>query len=78
LIPVGGDRWWGKEERQWIQCKKCVHMNVNAKIIPFETIPGMGGRVDKGEWRRWTQIWYIWYIVRTFINATMYHYPEKQ
>jgi hypothetical protein len=28
---------------------------------------------DKGEWwRGWIQMWYIWYIVRTFVNATMY------
>jgi hypothetical protein len=32
--------------------KKCVHMYVNAKTIPVETIPGMGemGEGDKGEW----------------------------
>jgi hypothetical protein len=29
--------------------KKCVHMYVNAKTIPVETIPGMG-EGDKGEW----------------------------
>jgi hypothetical protein len=29
----------------------CVHMHVNIKIIPVETVPGMGqGRGDKGEW----------------------------
>jgi hypothetical protein len=27
----------------------CVHMYLNAKMIPVETIPGMGGREDKGE-----------------------------
>jgi hypothetical protein len=26
----------------------CVHMYGNRKVIPVETIPGMGG--DKGEW----------------------------
>jgi hypothetical protein len=26
-------------------------------------------------WRRWVQIWYIWYIVRTFVNGTMYLHP---
>jgi hypothetical protein len=32
-----------------------------------------GGRRDKGEWwRGWIQIWYIWYILRAFVNATMY------
>jgi hypothetical protein len=25
-----------------IQCKYCVHMYVNAKMIPVETVPGMG------------------------------------
>jgi hypothetical protein len=28
--------------------QKCVYMHVHAKIISFETIPGMG-RGDKGE-----------------------------
>jgi hypothetical protein len=33
-----------------IQCKKCVHMYVNVKIIPTETIPRMGeGVAGKGE-----------------------------
>jgi hypothetical protein len=28
---------------------------------------------DIGEWvRRWIQLWYIWYIIRTFVNATMH------
>jgi hypothetical protein len=34
---------------------------------------------DKGEW--WwggdIQVWYTWYIVRTFVNATMYPYPAQ-
>jgi hypothetical protein len=49
----------------------------NRKVIPVETIPGMGG--DKGEWwKGWIQVWYIWYIVRTFVNATMYPHPAQQ
>jgi hypothetical protein len=24
-------------------CKKCVHMYVNVKVIPVETVPGIGG-----------------------------------
>jgi hypothetical protein len=33
----------------------------------------------KGEWwRGWIQVQYIWYIVRTFVNVTMYPYPEQQ
>jgi hypothetical protein len=30
-------------------CKYCVHMFVNGKMRPIETIPGMGG----GEGERW-------------------------
>jgi hypothetical protein len=38
--------------------------------------PEMGR--DKGKWwRRWIQVWYIWYIVRTFVNATVYPYPAQ-
>jgi hypothetical protein len=29
----------------------CVHIYVNKKMIPVETIPGLGGE-DKGEWRK--------------------------
>jgi hypothetical protein len=30
----------------------CVHMYLNGKVRPVETIPGMGERGDKGEcWR---------------------------
>jgi hypothetical protein len=50
-----------------------VHMYVNGKMRPGETVPGIwrGGRgADKGEWwREWNQ---LWYIVRVFINATMH------
>jgi hypothetical protein len=43
-VPVreggGGER--ARDSRvKW--CKNCVHMYVNAKMIPVETIPEMGG-----------------------------------
>jgi hypothetical protein len=37
----------GKGIGRLIWCKYCVHMYVSGKMIPAETIPGMGG--DKGE-----------------------------
>jgi hypothetical protein len=65
-------KWmWGKGVEEWIWCKYCVYMYVNGKMRPVET--RNGGRNDKGEWwRGWIQVWYIWYSVRTFVNATMY------
>jgi hypothetical protein len=33
-------------------CKYCVYMYVNGKMISVETIPGMEGGRDKGEWWR--------------------------
>jgi hypothetical protein len=46
---------------------------------PVETIPGMGGGKNKGEWwKGWIQVWYIWYIVRTFANATVYPDPAQK
>jgi hypothetical protein len=52
-------------------------MYVNGKMISVETMPGMG-EGDKGEWwRGWIQVPYIWYIVRTFINATMHPHPTQ-
>jgi hypothetical protein len=51
---------------------------MKCKMIPVEIVLGMGG--DEGEQRRgWVQVWYIWNIVRTFVNATMYpHQAEEQ
>jgi hypothetical protein len=46
---------------------------------PVETVSGMG----KGEIKEndagggWIQVWYIWYIVRTFVNTTMYLHPAQ-
>jgi hypothetical protein len=46
-------------------------MCVNAKIIPVEIVPWIRGRGGKVEhWKGWTKVWYSWYILRTFINAT--------
>jgi hypothetical protein len=54
-------------------------MYVNAKMRPVEIIPGMG---DKGEWMvegvNSSMIGYIWYIARTFVNATLYPHPTQQ
>jgi hypothetical protein len=53
--PVEGRRWWGKWGRRVNTAQKlCTHVctHVNAKMIPVETIPGMGGGEDKEEqWR---------------------------
>jgi hypothetical protein len=39
---------------------------------PVETIPGMGeGKIKNGG------VWHIWYILRTFVNATMYPYSTQ-
>jgi hypothetical protein len=45
-------------------------MYKNGKMRHVETVPGMGGGGSKGEWcQEWIQ---LWYIIRTFINVTMY------
>jgi hypothetical protein len=47
-------------------------------MIPVETIPEIGGGGDKGEqWSGLISIWYIWNILRTFVNATVYPYPAQ-
>jgi hypothetical protein len=54
-------------------------MCINGKMIPVETVPGMGGWDDKGEWwRGLIQVWYICYVVKTLVNATMCPHPAKQ
>jgi hypothetical protein len=43
----------GKQYRRVNMVIYCVHMNVNGKMKPVETIPGMGEEGDKGEcWRK--------------------------
>jgi hypothetical protein len=34
----------GKGAGGWIWCKQCIHVYVNAKMIPVETAPGTRGR----------------------------------
>jgi hypothetical protein len=70
LVPVGGGRMWGKDVGGWTWCKYCVLLNKNGKMRPVETIPGIGGSGDKGEW--WKGQIQLWYIVRTFVNVTTY------
>jgi hypothetical protein len=41
----GRGKRWGKSVGGWIRCKCCVQMNVNGKMRPVETIPGMRGEV---------------------------------
>jgi hypothetical protein len=75
VIPVWGGKMWIEGIGVWITYKYCVHIYVNGKIRPVENISGvgMGEGEDKGEWwKRWIQPWYIWYIVRTSVNVTMY------
>jgi hypothetical protein len=45
-------------------------MYENGKMRLVETIPGMEGGGAKGEW--WKGLIQLWYIVRTFVNVTMY------
>jgi hypothetical protein len=43
---------WVNGEGGCIYCKYSVHMYVNGKMIPVETIPGMGGGGSEGDWWR--------------------------
>jgi hypothetical protein len=48
-------------------------------MIPVETIPRMRqGRITENNGGGSIQIWHVWYIVRTFINSTMYPHPAQQ
>jgi hypothetical protein len=46
LVPMGGGGRWEEGVGGWICCKYCIHMYENGKMIPVETVPGMGGRRD--------------------------------
>jgi hypothetical protein len=39
-LAAEGRGWWqGKGIEGCIQCKRCVHMHINAKMIHIETVP---------------------------------------
>jgi hypothetical protein len=62
----GGERVGG-----WVCYRCCIHMCGNGKI------PGMGGVGMKENGRGGEFKCDIWYIVRTFINVTLYN-PAQQ
>jgi hypothetical protein len=76
-LGSGCHQWWGevaeKGVRGWICCKKWIPMYVNVKTISVETFlrsRGWGMQERSGGGR--IQVWYSWYIARTFVNVTMY------
>jgi hypothetical protein len=71
---------WGKGMEGWMYCKYYVHKYVNGKRRPVKTVPWMGGGCKGKWWSWWIHIGYIWYILRTFVNATMYlqHNSKKK
>jgi hypothetical protein len=72
LIPVAGRRRWGKGVGGWILCKYCVHMYINEKNVSnWNYSMNEGGGDREEQLRGWSQVWYIWYLVGTFVNATM-------
>jgi hypothetical protein len=66
----------GKEVGRWIWCKKCVHMYLNAKMIPVQE--SVGNEIKEKRERGWIHVWHNWYIVRTCMNATAYPHPAQQ
>jgi hypothetical protein len=54
-------------------------MYVNGKMRPVDTIPGMwGGEIKENDGVEWIQLWYTWYIIRTFVNAIVYPQHNKK
>jgi hypothetical protein len=50
IVPVGGGEGVVKGGIRVNTSKDCVQMCVNGKMIPVETVPGMGVGENKGEW----------------------------
>jgi hypothetical protein len=45
-------------------------MYIKVKMIPVETILGIGWGGAKGDqWRGWIHVLCTWYFVKTFVNA---------
>jgi hypothetical protein len=63
-VGTTGGGWQRKGVGGWIWFKKCVHMYINAKMIAFETILGMGVEgIKECSGGGWIQVWYIWYLI---------------
>jgi hypothetical protein len=45
-------------------------------MIPVESVPGNGREDGESSRVGGVQMWSIWYIVRTVVNATMYPTPS--
>jgi hypothetical protein len=54
-----------------------THMQMK-KMIAVDAIQAMGWGGIKESGGGWMQSWYIWYIVRAFVNATIYPHPTLQ
>jgi hypothetical protein len=57
-------------------------MYVDGKMVPVETIPGMGkrGMRENGVLvcLGWGKFKYDIFVIRTFVNATRYFHPAQQ
>jgi hypothetical protein len=38
----------------------------------------LGGGNKEEHWKGWIQVWYMWYIIRSFVNGTIYSHPAQQ
>jgi hypothetical protein len=57
VLAPGGGEVAGKGVGGWILHKKGVHVHVDAKTIPVETVPEIGGGGIKDKrWRDWIQV----------------------
>jgi hypothetical protein len=77
LVPVGGR---GGRKRAWEDeyCANTVYTYLQKEKWYLLKLIQEWGKGNKGEcWRGWNQVWYIWYIVRTFVNATLYPHPTQ-
>jgi hypothetical protein len=67
---MGEEMIEGKGIGEWIWWKDYILLYENGKMRHVVTIPGMGKGENKREWwRGWVQ---PRYIMRTFVNVTMY------
>jgi hypothetical protein len=47
---VGGGESGERLQEGKLCCKYCIHMYINGKMIPVETVPGMGaGRIKEND-----------------------------
>jgi hypothetical protein len=55
----------------------CTHVSKLKSDTCWNCSRNQGIEDEREQWKGWIQVWYIWYIVKIFVNATMHPHLEQ-